>query len=158
MLAEGTDPHAMVVLAGAVIVGNAAGVTVIVLLPVMVLLHASVNVHVSVNVPPHPVTVPVLTAVTDPDIKHVPDDEFEYVTVGIDGIASQATVTFTGGDVNTTGGAGKTVIVLLPLIVLLHASVNVHVSVSVPPQLAMVPVLTAKTFPDIKQLPDPEFV
>ena len=49
-----------------------AGVTVIVLLPVIVLLHASVNVHVSVSVPPQPVTVPVLTAVTDPDIKHVP--------------------------------------------------------------------------------------
>jgi hypothetical protein len=75
VLVEGTDPHAIVVLAGAVIVGNAAGVTVIVLLPLMVLLHASVNVHVSVNVPPQPVTVPVLMAVTVPDIKHVPEDE-----------------------------------------------------------------------------------
>jgi hypothetical protein len=66
----------MVVLAGAVIVGNAAGVTVIVLLPLVALLHASVNVHVSVSVPPQPVTVPVLIAVTVPDIKHVPDPEF----------------------------------------------------------------------------------
>jgi hypothetical protein len=49
-----------------------AGETVIVLVPVIVLLHASVNVHVSVNVPPHPVTVPVLTAVTVPEIKHDP--------------------------------------------------------------------------------------
>ena len=61
---------------GAVIVGNAAGVTVIVLLPLIVRLHASVNVQVSVSVPPQPVIVPVLTAVTVPDIRHVPDDEF----------------------------------------------------------------------------------
>ena len=47
-----------------------------VLLPLMVLLHASVNVQLSVSVPPHPVIVPVLTAVTVPDIKHVPDEEF----------------------------------------------------------------------------------
>ena len=58
--------------AGAVITGRAPGVTVSVLLPFIVLLHASVNVHVSVSVPPHPVTVPVLTAVTVPDIKHDP--------------------------------------------------------------------------------------
>jgi hypothetical protein len=68
----GVVPQAIVIAAGAVIVGNAAGVTVIILLPVMVLLHASVNVHVSVSVPPHDVTVPVLTAVTVPEIKHVP--------------------------------------------------------------------------------------
>jgi len=72
----GITPQAIVIPAGAVIVGSDAGVTVIVLLPVIVRLHASVNVHVSVNVPPQPVTVPVLIAVTVPDIKHVPDDEF----------------------------------------------------------------------------------
>ena len=72
----GVTPQASVMPAGAVIVGSDAGVTVIVLLPLIVLLHASVNVHVSVNVPPHPVTVPVLIAVTVPDIRHVPDDEF----------------------------------------------------------------------------------
>ena len=43
---------------------------------VMVLLHTSVNVHVSVSVPPHPVTVPVLTAVTVPEIKQDPEPEF----------------------------------------------------------------------------------
>ena len=68
----GVAPQAIVIPAGAVITGSAPGVTVIVLLPVMVLLHASVNVQVSVNVPPQPVTVPVLTAVTVPDIKHDP--------------------------------------------------------------------------------------
>ena len=58
--------------AGAVIVGSAAGVTVIALDPEITLPHASVNVQLSVSVPPHPVTVPVLVAVTVPDIRHVP--------------------------------------------------------------------------------------
>ena len=65
-------PHAMVIAAGAVIVGSAAGVTVIVLLPVISLSQASLNVHVSVSVPPHPVMVPVRTAVTVPAIWQVP--------------------------------------------------------------------------------------
>jgi hypothetical protein len=73
--AVGVAPHAIVIAPGAVIVGNGAGVTVIVLLPLMVLLHASVNVHVSVRAPPQPVVDPVLTAVTVPDIKQVPDAE-----------------------------------------------------------------------------------
>ena len=62
----------MVIAAGAVIVGRADGVTVMVLLPVMVLSHASLKVHVSVSVPPHPVMVPVRTAVTVPAIWQVP--------------------------------------------------------------------------------------
>jgi hypothetical protein len=73
--AVGVAPQAIVMAPGAVIVGNAAGVTVIVLLPLIVLLHASVNVHVSVSVPPQPVLDPVLTAVTVPDIKHEPEAE-----------------------------------------------------------------------------------
>ena len=54
MLDAGNEPQATVVAAGAVIVGNAAGLTVITLdtgasgLP-----QASVAVHVSVTVPPH---------------------------------------------------------------------------------------------------------
>ena len=62
----------MVIAAGAVIVGRADGVTVMVLLPVISLSHASLNVHVSVIVPPHPVRVPVRTAVTVPAIRQVP--------------------------------------------------------------------------------------
>ena len=58
--------------AGAVIVGSVAGVTVIALDPLINLPHASVNVQLSVSVPPHPVIVPLLTAVTVPDIRHVP--------------------------------------------------------------------------------------
>jgi len=73
--AVGVAPHAIVIAPGTVIVGNAAGVTVIVLLPLMVLLHASVKVHVSVSVPPQPVVDPVLTAVTDPEIRQLPDAE-----------------------------------------------------------------------------------
>ena len=72
MLDDGVAPQAMVIPAGAVIVGSAAGVTVMVLLPEIVLLHASVNDQVSVSVPPHPATVPVLTAVTVPEIRQVP--------------------------------------------------------------------------------------
>ena len=71
----GVAPQAIVIAAGAVMVGSVAGVTVIALDPVMVRLHASVNVHVSVSVPPHPVIVPVLTAVTVPDIRHDPEAE-----------------------------------------------------------------------------------
>ena len=73
MLDAGVAPQAIVMAAGAVIVGNAAGVTVMVLLPLIVLPHASVYVHVSVSVPPHPVgAVPVRTAVTVPEIKQLP--------------------------------------------------------------------------------------
>ena len=72
----GVAPQAIVIAAGALITGSAAGVTVMVLDPVMVLLHASVNVQLSVSVPPHPVTVPLLVAVTVPDIRHDPLSEF----------------------------------------------------------------------------------
>ena len=68
----GVAPQAMVMAAGAVITGSAAGVTVIALDPLITLPHASVNVHESVSVPPHPVTVPVRVAVTVPDMRHVP--------------------------------------------------------------------------------------
>jgi hypothetical protein len=68
----GVAPQAIVLAAGAVITGSAAGVTVMVLDPLITLVHASVNVHESVSVPPHPVTVPVRVAVTVPDIRHVP--------------------------------------------------------------------------------------
>ena len=71
----GVAPQAMVIAAGAVITGSAPGVTVIVLDPLIVLPHASVYVQLSVSVPPHPVTVPLLVAVTVPKIRHVPLEE-----------------------------------------------------------------------------------
>ena len=58
---------------GELILGRAGGVTVTVLDPLMVRLQASVKVQLSVSVPPHPVTVPVLVAVTIPEIKQVPE-------------------------------------------------------------------------------------
>jgi hypothetical protein len=69
----GVTPQAIVMPVGAVITGSAAGVTVMVLVPEMVLLQASVKVQLSVSVPPHPVTVPVLVAVTVPEIRQVPE-------------------------------------------------------------------------------------
>jgi len=71
----GVAPQAIVMGPGAVITGSAAGVTVIVLDPLIVLPHASVYVQLSVSVPPHPVTVPLLVAVTVPEIRHVPLEE-----------------------------------------------------------------------------------
>ena len=74
---DGNDPHATVILAGAVIVGNAAGSTVMVLetlargLP-----HGSVAVHVSVTVPPHAGTVPNVDGSEVPLIKHPPAKPF----------------------------------------------------------------------------------
>jgi len=53
VLGAGTDPHATVISEGAVIVGNAAGVTVMVLVTgASALPQASVAVQVSVMVPP----------------------------------------------------------------------------------------------------------
>ncbi len=62
----------MVIAVGAVITAGAAGVTVMVLLPVISLSQASLNVHVSVSVPPQPVMVPLRSAVTVPAIRQVP--------------------------------------------------------------------------------------
>ena len=63
--------------AGAVSTGSGAEVIVIVLVPLMVLLHSSVNVQLSVKSPPQLVTVPVLVAVTDPDMRHIADSPLE---------------------------------------------------------------------------------
>ena len=72
MLGDGIAPHATVMFAGTVIVGNAAGVTVMVLEAVIVLPHASVAVHVSVTVPLQGPGAAVCVDVALPLIKHVP--------------------------------------------------------------------------------------
>ena len=74
VLAAGNPPHATVISAGAVIVDNAAGLTVIVLdTDATVLLHASIAVHVSITVPPHEVGDPVhVKRFIAPLIKHQP--------------------------------------------------------------------------------------
>ena len=71
-MAAGIAPHATVIFAGAVIVGNAAGSTVIVLdTDASALPHASVAVQVSVTVPPQAVGVALKVDGLDvPDIKH----------------------------------------------------------------------------------------
>ena len=75
---EGTDPHATVIAAGGVIVGNVAGSMVIVLVTgANGLPHASVAVHVSVTVPPHPPGSAVnVDAFDGPVIKHAPEPLF----------------------------------------------------------------------------------
>ena len=60
---------------------------------------------------------------------------------------------FGGVAMNTAGGAGSTVIVLVAVIVLLHASVNVQVSVNVPPQAGDDPVIVDVTLPLIWHAP-----
>ena len=72
VLAAGIDPQATVITGGAVIVGNAAGLTVITLdTGASALPHASVAVHVSVTVPPHaPGVVLKVEGLDVPVIKH----------------------------------------------------------------------------------------
>ena len=78
MLGAGIASHATVIFASAVITGNAAGLTVIVLdTDAIVLPHASVAVHVSVTVPPHGPGSAVCVDVTVPLIKHDPLALFE---------------------------------------------------------------------------------
>jgi len=74
VLDDGSTPHAIVIAAGAVIVGSAAGVTVIVLVTgASVLPQISVAVHVSVIVPPQAAGIALNVDVLDvPLIKHDP--------------------------------------------------------------------------------------
>ena len=79
MLDVGTTPHAIVIVAGAVIVGSAAGVTVIVLVTgTSGLPQISVADHVSVIVPPQAPGVALNVDELDvPLIKHDPLSPFE---------------------------------------------------------------------------------
>ena len=122
--------------AGAVMVGSAAVLTVIVLdTDTIVLPQGSVAVQVSVTVPPHPEGVALnVDALDTPVIRHDPLSPLVYVSVLAAGIAPQATVILTGA-VIVGSAAGLTVIILdTNAIVLPHGSVAVHVSVTVPPQ------------------------
>jgi glycine cleavage system regulatory protein len=160
VLAAGNAPQATVMSAGAVIVGKAAGLTVMVLeTGASTLPQASVAVQVSVTVPPQPPGVAVNVELFEvPDIRQPPDNAFEYAIVLAAGIAPQATV-MSAGAVIVGKAAGLTVIVLdtgaraLP-----HASVAVHVSVTVPPQPPGVAVnVELFEVPDIRQPPDNAF-
>jgi hypothetical protein len=100
VLAAGIAPQATVMFEGAVIVGNAAGITVMVLLAgANALPQASVAVHVSVTVPPHAPGVAVNVEAFDvPLIKQPPLKLFVNVLVDDAGIAPQVTVMFAGAD------------------------------------------------------------
>ena len=78
MLGDGIAPHATVMFAGAVIVGNAAGLTVMVLdTEAIVLPQRSVAVHISVTAPPQGPGAAVCVDVAVPLIKHVPLNPLE---------------------------------------------------------------------------------
>ena len=95
VLGAGVEPHATVIGPGAVIVGNGAGSTVIVLeTEASGLPQGSVAVHVSVTVPPlHPPGVAVNVEGLDvPLIKQAPLPPLENITVLAAGIDPHATV------------------------------------------------------------------
>jgi len=113
VLGPGTAPQSTVIGPGAVIVGNAAGLTVMILdTGASVLPQSSVAVQVSVTVPPHAPGVAVkIDAFDVPVIKHPPDNPFVNVIVLGPGIAPQSTV-IAGGAVIVGSAAGLTVIIL----------------------------------------------
>jgi hypothetical protein len=161
VLATGTEPHAIVIAPGAVIVGNEAGSTVITLdTDAIGLPQGSVAVHVSVTVPPHPPGAAVnVEGFELPLIKHAPLPPFVYGNVLAVGIEPHATV-IAPGAVIVGNGAGSTVITLVTgASGLPHASVAVHVSVTVPPHGPGVAVNVDEfDVPEIKQAPVPLFV
>jgi hypothetical protein len=135
VLGAGNPPQATVVSALAVIVGKAAGLTVIVLeTEAKALPQESVAVHVSVTVPPHALGVAEnVERFEVPLIKHPPDKSLEKEIVEGAGNPPQATVV-SALAVIVGKAAGLTVIVLdTEAKALPQESVAVHVSVTVPP-------------------------
>jgi glycine cleavage system regulatory protein len=142
VVAAGIAPQATVILAGAVIVGKAAGLTAIVLdTGARVLPQASVAVQVSVTVPPQaPGVVVKVEGLDVPLIRQPPLSPLLKLIVFAAGIAPQATV-MSAGAVIVGKAAGLTVIVLeTGARVLPQSSVAVHVSVTNPPQVPGVAV------------------
>ena len=111
MLAAGNDPQATVVAPGAVIVGNAAGLTVITRdTDARGLPQISVAVHVSVTVPPQPLGEALkVDGFEVPLIKQPPLNPFVYVMVLAAGNEPHATVIGPGA-VIVGRAAGLTVI------------------------------------------------
>ncbi len=161
----GNDPQATVIVLGAVIVGNSAGLTVIVLeTGAKALPQESVAVHVSVTIPPQePGGVENVDGLEVPLIKHPPLNPFVKERVDGAGNEPQATVILEGAVIVATA-AGLTVIVLDFVIVLPKRSVNDQDSIIVPPQageagLVEVCALNVEvTLPLIKQAPDAPLV
>lgn len=136
VLAAGKPPQVTVISARAVIVGNAAGLTVMVLeTGAKVLPQLSVPAHVSINVPPQAAGVAEKAEGFEvPLIEQPPDKPFEKAMVLAAGKLPHATVIFAGAVI--VGNAdGVTVIILETRVKALpQLSVAVHVSVIVPPQ------------------------
>jgi hypothetical protein len=156
VLGDGNDPQATVMLAGAVIVGKAAGLTVIVLdTAVTVLPQLSIAVHVSVTVPPHEFGVEEKVDAFDvPLIKQPPLNPLVKLMVLGAGSDPQDTVILSGA-VIAGKAAGLTVMVLdTGATVLPQLSIAVQVSVTVPPHALGVGVkVEGFDVPLIKQLP-----
>jgi hypothetical protein len=160
VLGAGNDPHATVVAAGAVIVGKAAGSTVIILeTDASGLPHASVAVHVSVTGPPQLGTALSVDGLDVPLIKQPPLNPLVNVIVLGAGNEPQATV-IAAGAVIVGKAAGSIVMTLetdasgLP-----QGSVAVHVSVTVPPHAPGLALnVDAFEVPLIKQPPLNPFV
>jgi hypothetical protein len=157
VLGAGKIPKATVIAAGAVIVGNAAGLTVIVLETVAnALPQESVAVQVSVTGPPQaPGIAEKVEGLEVPEIKQPPVNSLLNEIVLGAGIEPQATVIGPGA-VMAGNAAGLTVIILdTDAIVLPSISVAVHVSVTGPPQAPGTAVkVEGFEIPLIKQLPD----
>ena len=113
VLGDGIDPQSTVVAGGAVIVGRAAGLTVIILdTGANALPHASVAVHVSVTVPPQgPGVVVNVERLDVPLIKQPPVNPLLNVIVLAAGTPPQSTVIGPGA-VIVGSAAGLTVIIL----------------------------------------------
>ena len=161
VLAAGNDPHATVVLARGVIVGNVAGLTVMVRdTGVRALPQASVAVHVSVTVPPQaPGVAENVDRSEVPLIRQPPDKPLVKAIVLAAGNDPHATVVLARA-VIVGNVAGLTVIVLdTGVRALPHASVAVHVSVTVPPQAPGVAENVDRSeVPLIRQPPDKPLV
>ena len=136
VVGAGMLPQLTVISINAVIVGNAAGSTVISRdVEDNALPQASVAVHVSVTVPPQAEGVVLkVEALDEPESWQPPLRPFEYAIVLAAGNAPHATV-ISAGALIVGKSAGFTVIILeTALIVLPQRSLAVHVSVTVPPQ------------------------
>ena len=135
VLASGNAPQATVTAAGAVIVGKAAGLMVIVLeTGAKARPQLSVAVQVSVTVPPQAVVaVEKVDGLEVPLIAHVPVNPLENEIVLAAGNAPQATVTAAGAVI--VGKAAGLMVIVLDFVITLHSlSVKVHDSVTLPPQ------------------------
>ena len=140
MLGIGKAPHAneIVTAGGAVIVGKATGLTVIIReTAAIVLPQISVAVQVSVTIPPQIAGVAEKVELTEVPLNKQPLLKPLLKEMVLDaGKPPQATVIVTGA-VIAGKAAGLTVIILeTAAIVLPQISVAVHVSVTIPPQAA----------------------